>query len=456
MSRLTPVFACFLLATGISRAGDLIDAAFHDRTAEAEALLESGSDPNATNRYGVFPLSLACRNGNAELTGHLLEAGADPNAALNGGETALMTAARTGDPAVVRLLLENGAQVDSRGPRDQTALTWAVAEGNTEVVGILLEAGADPHRALPSGFTPLHFAARNGHRETARELLAAGVDVHTAIDARRSGKAPPRGTDALRLAVENGHFELAALLLEAGADPDNQASGHAPLHVLTWVRKPHRGDGDDGLPPPRGSGSLISLAFARLLVEKYGADIDLRLAEGSGRSGTRGSTPFLLAARRADLPYLELLHELGADPALSDFEGTSPFLFAAGVGSHAPEEEAGTEEERLEVLPWLLELGADVNEVNQKGETEMHGAAYTNVPRIAHWMAGNGADIGIWNRKNRRRWTPLLIAQGFRPGNFKPDAATIAAIESLMRAEGVEPPPAPERPIVGKPRAYSP
>ena len=46
--------------------------------------------------------------------------------------------------------------------------------------------------------------------------------------------------------------------------------------------------------------------------------------------------------------------------------------------------------------------------------------------------------------------TPLLIAQGFRPGNFKPAAETIAAFDRVMRAAGITPPPSPPPPIGGK------
>lgn len=431
----------------------LIQAVHDDRTDEALTLIESGADVSAKNEYGVSALPLACRNGNTKLIEALLEAGANPNTSLPGGETALLTAARTGLVAPVKVLLAHGARIDATERKKQTALMWAAAEGHAEVVGVLIEAGADPGQALESGFTPLLFAARDGHKEVAAVLLAAGVDVGTAIEVEKAGsKAPPQGTTALRLAVENGHFELAIFLLESGADPNDFRSGNTPLHILTWVRKPHRGDGESGMPPPEGSGNMTSLQFAKRLIEDFGADVNL--SQGSGKKGR--PTPFFMAATRADLDYMKLLHELGADPTLTNQNGTTPLLAVAGVGSRAPEEEAGSESERLATLDWLLELGADVNTVDRGGETAMHGAAYKNVPKVAEWLDKNGADIEVWNQKNKKRWTPLLIAQGFRPGNFKPDFATIEAIEKVMRANGVDPPPAPKRPVVGKPKKYEP
>jgi hypothetical protein len=64
------------------------------------------------------------------------------------------------------------------------------------------------------------------------------------------------------------------------------------------------------------------------------------------------------------------------------------------------------------------------------------------------YLSDRGANINVWNQKNKCGWTPLMIAQGHRPGNFRPSPYTIAAIEQVMRANGLEPPKAtrpPER-----------
>jgi ankyrin repeat protein len=415
----------------------------HDDLATAKLLLAAGASPKAENRYAVTPLALACTNGNAAMIAALLEAGADPNATLPGGETALMTAARTGRVEAVKHLLARGAKVDARLADGQTALLWAAADGHVGVVETLIAAGADYRTPLASGMTPLMFAARAGHPEVIRTLLQAGVDVNEVTQPQKAGrKQPRRGTSALILAIENGHFELAAELVDRGADPGDQRSGYAPLHVLIWLRKPDRGE-DEGAPAPDGSGSWTSEQLIRKLVAS-GANVNARLTggpSGGGRIARKGCTPFLLAADTADTAYMKLLLELGADPTVTNVDGCTALMAAAGLGTRAAGEEAGTEEEAMEAVEFLLKLGADINAVSNVGDTAMHGAAFANFPKVVKLLDARGAKIEVWNQKNKRGWTPLLIAEGHRFGNFKPSFETIAAIHEVMRAHGLTPPP---------------
>ena len=87
-------------------------------------------------------------------------------------------------------------------------------------------------------------------------------------------------------------------------------------------------------------------------------------------------------------------------------------MAAAGVGCLAPDEEAGTEDEAIEAVTLALELGDDVNAVDDNGETAMHGAAYKNFPRVVQLLADKGARIEVWNRKNKYGWTPLVDRRG--------------------------------------------
>ena len=418
-------------------------AAYRDDLETARLLLDSGAKPAPQNRYGVTPLSMAAVNGSDPMIKLLLRAGADPNTALPGGETVLMTAARTGSLPPVKLLLAKGADVHAAEERQgQTAIMWAAAEGHADVVKLLVEYGAKFREPLPSGFTPLFFAVRQGHIPVVRALLDLGADVNAPFDPEKPNRSAPRiGVTPLLLAVHNLHNELAGYLLERGADPNANLPGYTALHVITEAREPGIGDND---PAPPGSGALSSLALVRKLAQK-GADLDARMTRQVNFSNTRlnklGATPFFLAAQTADTELMRLLVELGADPTIPNEDNSTPLMAATGIGTRSPGEDAGTAEEVMETVDFLLELGADIDAIDNNGETAMHGAAYKNLPAVVAQLAEKGADIEVWNKKNNFGWTPLTIARGYRFGNFKPSLVTVDAISKVMLAAGVPIPP---------------
>ena len=401
-----------------------------------EALLAAGADPNATNRYLVPALWIPCRAGDSANAIRLLEAGGDANSSLQGGETVLMTAARTGSVEIIRYLAEHGAELNAAEQSGQTALMWACAEGQTEAVETLLKLGADPLINLPSGFNAFFFAAREGKTKTVFKLIDSGFDVNQQMrPKRRASKGPSSGMTALMLAIENGHFELAKELVLKGADPNVLATGYAPLHAITWIRKPIRGDGD---PPPTGSGKLSSLEFVRFLIAN-GADVNIRHKKHSTRrSGLNrtDATPILLAAETGDLPLIQLLVQKGGDPDLKNHDHVTPLLAACGIGVLSDgDESAGSEEDAINTSRYLLDQGADINAVDDQGKSVMHGAAFKSWPNLIQKLDQWGADIAVWNQKNEDGWTPLTIAKGQRPGNFRPSEPTVKALQEILNRQ---------------------
>src|SRR5215469_8164124 len=424
----------------------LLWAAYHDDVETARVLIKAGAHVNVANRYGITPLAQACTNGSAAMAKLLLDAGADINATLRGGETLLMLAARSGNEEAVRMLLSRGANANARERLGQTALMWAAAEGHTAVIRALIDAGADINAKIDSGFTPFFFAVREGHLDAVRVFLTAGVDVNAMMF--RVGEAGgPRSTGTgrispLMLAVQNGHFELAIALIDAGADPNDLRTGFAPLHMVPGVRKPDSSDGSDGAPPD-GAGRMSSLEFVREIA-KRGANVNLRLAKNapkmpatSSMIATPGATPMLFAADRSDVPLMRLLLELGADPLIPNVNNTTPLMAAAGLGTKEAQEEAGEEPEAVEAVALLLDHGADINGVDNNGDTAMHGAAYNQYPRVVNLLAERGADAKIWSEPNKAGRTPLFIAEGYVGAELRPDPPTVEAITKLMLAAGL-------------------
>ena len=404
-------------------------AAHLDDVETTDALIAAGADVSAENRYGATPLSLASINGNAVIIGRLLRAGADANWASREGQTALMTAARTGNVDAVEVLLASGADVNaSETWRGQTALMWTAAERHATASEALLRHGADVRARSDGGLTALLFGARAGDLDVVRTLLAVGANIDEVDD---------DGNTATVLAILNGHYALAAFLADQGADPDLGGPGGAALHhAVRWRNYELT---DFYRPPPPQTGNLDPFGLIERLLAA-GADPNARMTKRVARGGAFdnnwgslpriGATPLLIAARAGDAAVIRLLVANGADPFLGTDRCVTPLMAAAGMGFNF-ERSIGSEAERLEAVELLVELGADIHAVNDKGATVMHGAARSGTTTVVQFLFDLGVPLDL---ETDDGWTPLENADGTR-SHFSHRPETAALIRELLAAD---------------------
>ena len=421
----------------------------------ADLLIKAGANVKAANRYGVTALYLACVNGSAPMIAKLLEAGADSNAATTEGETALMTVARTGNVEAAKVLLAHGADVNSKEQwRQQTPLMWAVAESHPEMAQELIAHGADVNarqvtwnwerqvtkepreKWLPlGGLTPLLFAARQGCVDCGRVLLKANADINA---------TDPNNISPMVMALINGHYDFAAFLLEQGADPNiADDTGRTPLYAAVDDHTMP----DSNLPSPREiDNKLTSMDVIQMLLA-HGANVNAQLKKqtpyrtkidrGADTMLTTGTTPLLRAAKAGDAEATQALLAKGADPKLSTKFGLTPVMAAAGLGTKE-EDTTGrkkTEAEAIAAIKLCLAAGADVNTVDNQGDTALHGAAQKGSDQVVQFLADHGAKLDVKDKKGR---TPLDAANGLM-GNGGFDGSrrdvhesTVALLRKLM------------------------
>ena len=389
-----------------------------DDARAVDLLLAHGASVDAANDYGVTPLALACINGGLQMVVRLLTAGADPDAVTSMGETVLMTCSRTGSVDAVIALLEHGASTinATEKSRGQTALMWAVAQGYPAVAKVLIEHGANIHARTETrsllvsldgvirsrntgtvtlgGFTPLLFAARQGSVESAALLLDAGAEVD---------ETTPDGASVLAVASLSGHYDLAAFLIERGADLNTAGAGYAPLHAAVL----------------RGDQQLVKTLLA------HGADPNVRVTKATRvprhtnwwvfPSFVTGGTPYLLAAKWAEVEIMRLLYDHGADPSVTTFDGTTALMMAAGarwrntemdrrnraVPTEVAEAMHADQRPNMEAVKLVLEFGADVNAQNESGDTALHAAVYKAWPDVVELLVAHGGRLDLPNKAGK-------------------------------------------------------
>jgi len=105
---------------------------------------------------------------------------------------------------------------------------------------------------------------------------------------------------------------------------------------------------------------------------------------------------------------MRLLLTAGANPAITTRSNTTALMAAASVNRKLSES-AVTEEQSLEAVKLLLELGADAKATSANGENALFGPAYRGWNTLTQLLVEKGADV---NAVSKAGITPWLAASG--------------------------------------------
>ena len=274
------------------------------------------------------------------------------------------------------------------------------------------------------GMTALLYAAREGYLEAARALVESGANVNQASEGEKMSPMVE--------AIINGHLDLAKYLLDHGADPKlSTVDGLTALYAavdVQWVPK-------TWFPQPSTNQEKVSyLDLMKALIE-HGADVNAQTSDKVWfRSFTNdytwvdtgGATPFWRAAQSSDIPAMKLLMAHGADAKLANKSGETPLHAASGIG-WAWNWSVRAPFPALDAVKYCVELGNDINAVDNRGYTALHGAGFLGDNEMVKYLVSKGAKVEL---KSKPGDSAADMANG--PTRFgQPHADTTALLEEL-------------------------
>lgn len=238
------------------------------------------------------------------------------------------------------------------------ALFSAADRNCTAFATELLDSGASVDARDRFGARPLSHAARFGHLEMVDLLLARGAP----IDARNLA-----GATALYFAAEGGHVSVAQRLIQQGADVNLTArNGISPVAAAAYA----------------GSDVIVESLIA------HGADD--RSADDTGKS------PIVYAAARAKLDIVKRLLGRNIDVNGRYQHDLTLLMWASGADEKVPEADA------IEVVKYLVDAGARIDDRDARGRTALMIAAEGGRAEIVALLLARGADPSLKDQAGKR------------------------------------------------------
>jgi ankyrin repeat protein len=393
-------------------------------------LLEAGANANVANEDDQTALMLAARTGNVAVAKLLVQHGADVNRREKyRDQSAVMWAAAEGHADMVAFLVSKRADLTVRAKAND----W----------GTQISSEPRVQYRPTGGLTPLLYAARAGCLGCVKAMIEAGADVD---------RPNPDGMTPMLMALDNGYPDVARYLLDRGANPHTwDWWGRTPLYVAVTMRGGQ--DSRSGPRPPESLSLINALLDAGV---NPNAQLAFKEPSRGGRDNrfrddllTTGATPLLRAAQTFDNDVVRALLAHGALVDLPNASGVTPFMSAAGIGTRigggvlGPGAADNVVTLSLETMEILRKAGADVNAritdvtsltariartntlTDRQGQTTLFFAAEAGRTEVVKYLLDHGAKVDVVDDKGK---TPINLAEGNRGSGVEARSREIVAL----------------------------
>lgn len=385
-----------------------------------DALLTRNLRLDNRDTDGSTALHEASKCGRLNVVGQLLNGFAKPMIKDNRGRTPLHYATNSGHVAIVRRLLqEDMAGIDDSDFLGRTPLSLAIERDHLDTVKLLIDLGAHCHSAYltdavrfnakdsfdflliigvkPDGLA-LQSAISRNNVHYLRSCILGGISPNSPLSWPARLLTPLRpllmeavsqkrvpalqlllsmgadvnilssdGDSALRIAVHNGSHDIVNILLKAGAGTHDLSRGGQTVNLIDLATKKGHADIAEMLnkagAPRQAADHLCADSSLEMLTAARRNRVDISkelIRQGRNMNMTREdrSSPFALACRRGSSKAAITLINAGLDLNLQTRYNPLPLFCAAG-------------EYLIEVVEVLLQKGANINQLDFRGQTAL-------------------------------------------------------------------------------------
>ena len=375
-----------------------------------QAIIDHGTDVNATNEDNRPALMLACFKRHVDAIHVLLKEGSDTNIVNKTGDTCLMYAVdRDCSKEVLQAIIDHDADINATNKETRNALMMACGMKRVDAIHVLLKAESDTNAVDKYGNTWLmHAVYGDCSKEALQAIIDHGADVNTINKFNRT---------ALMTAYMMRHVDSIHVLLKAGADTNSvDKNGNTCLmHAV-------RGD-----------------CTKQLLQEIIDLGADVNATNKNSR------TALMTACERRHVDAIYALLKTGSDTNIVDEDGVTCLMYAVygdcskevlqALIDHGSDVNATNKDnsnalmvanvkKHVDAIYVLLKAKSDTNAVDKNGDTcLMHAVCGDCSKEVLQAIIDNGADVNATNKYNR---IALMMACGMRH---------VDAIHVLLKAE---------------------